>query len=76
MQDVPDNFGQNINPLTVEDLKKILHRTTLQAQLCTNPILVSVEELQKVVADITRDKVNPQEPSSHIPTVTSGQPME
>ena len=48
MQDVPDNSGWNINPLTTEDLKKILHQTTLQAQLCTNLVLVSVEELQKV----------------------------
>ena len=30
-QDVPDTFGQNINPLTIEDLKKILHQTSLQA---------------------------------------------
>ena len=45
VQGFPDTFGQNINPLTVEDLKKILHQTSLQAQLCTNPILVSVEEL-------------------------------
>ena len=76
VQDVPENFVQNINPLTAEDLKRILHQTTLQDQLCTNPVLVSVEELQKVVADITRDKVNPQEPPSHIPTNISGQPME
>ena len=31
VQDIPDTYGQNINPLTTEDLKKILHQTTLQA---------------------------------------------
>ena len=62
IKDVPDNFGQNTNPLTTEDLKKILDQTTLRAQLYNNPILVSVEELQKVVANLTRDKVNPKEP--------------
>ena len=45
VQDVPDTSGQNINPLIVEDLKKILHQTTLQSQLCTNLVLLSVEEL-------------------------------
>ena len=74
MQDVLDNFGQNINPLNVEDLKKILDQTTLQAQLCNNLVLVSVDELQKVVANLTRDKVNPQEPPFDIPLATSGQP--
>ena len=40
--------------MTVEDLKKNLDKSTLQAKLCENPILVSVEELQKVVIDVTR----------------------
>ena len=44
VQDVPDTSSQNINPLIVEDLKKILHQISLQAQLCTNLVLVSVEE--------------------------------
>ena len=39
-----------------------------------NPVLVSVDELQKVVADIIRDKMNTQEPPSTIPLVTSDQP--
>ena len=43
--DVPDNSGQNINPLTTKDLKKIVYQTTLQAQLCNNPVLVTLEEL-------------------------------
>ena len=76
VQDVPNNSGKNINPLNAKDLKKILDQTTLQAQLCNNPVLVSVEELQKVVADLTRDKVNPQEPPFDIPSATSGQPIE
>ena len=37
---------------------------------------MSVEELKKNIANITRDKVNPQEPPSHIPIATSGQPKE
>ena len=58
VKDFPDSSAQNINPLTVEDLKKILDQSTLQARLCDNPVLVNVDELHKVVADITRDKVN------------------
>lgn len=76
VQDVPDTSGQNVNPLTIEDLKKILHQITLQAQLCANLVLVSVEELQKVVAMITKEKVNPKDPPSHTKTSTSGQPQE
>ena len=48
----------------------------MQSKLCTNPILVSVEELQKVVAEITKEKVNTQESPSQTPTATSGQPQE
>ena len=51
IKDVLDNSAMNINPLTTEDLSKILHQSTLQAQLCTHPILVSVYELQKVVEE-------------------------
>ena len=76
VQDFPNTSGQNINPLTTEDLKKILHQTTVQAQLCTNPVLVSVEEWKKAIDKITRDKVNSQEPTSHIQTTTSGQPQD
>ena len=53
----------------------MLDQSTLQEQLCNNPVLVSVDELQKVVADITKDKVNTQEPPFVIPTATSGQPI-
>ena len=44
VKDVPDNSGQKINPLTIEDLKKILDQSTLQAQLCNNLVLVSVDD--------------------------------
>ena len=37
--------------------------------------MVSVEELQKVVTEVTRDKVNPQEPPSFIPSVTQVQTL-
>ena len=60
VKDVPDITGQNVNPLTIEDLKKILHQTTLQAHFCTIHVLVSVDELQKVVAKITKEKVKPK----------------
>ena len=73
IKDVPDSSSQNINPLTVEDLKKILDQSILQARLCENLVLVSFYELQKVVDDITRDKVNTQEPPSTIPSATSDQ---
>ena len=76
VKDVPDTSGQNINPLNAEDLKKILHQTTLQSELCTNPVLVSVEELQRAMAEIKKKKVNPQEPPSQISTATTDQPTE
>ena len=56
---VPNKSCQNINPLIAKDLNKILDQYTQQAKLCTNPVLVSVDELQKEVANSTRDKVHP-----------------
>ena len=76
IQDVLDTSSPNVNPLTIEDLKKIIHQTSIEAQLCNNEILVSVEELQKVVAEITKEKVNPQEPPSHTTIDTSGKLQE
>ena len=73
VKDVLDIFSQNINPLTTNDLKRILDQSTQQSKLCSNHVLVSVNELQKVVADTIRDKVNPQEPPFIISTATSGQ---
>ena len=35
-----------------------------------------MEELEKAIVEITKEKVNPQEPPSHIPTPISGQPQE
>ena len=71
VKDVSNTLAQNINPLTSEDLKKILDQSTLQANLCDNPILVSVEELQKAVTKVTREKVKTQEPTYVIPSATS-----
>ena len=73
--DVPDTSAQNINPLTAEDLKKILDQSTKQALLSADPVLVSMDELQKLVESTVKDKVNPQEPPSNIFTATSGQPQ-
>ena len=56
-------------------MKNILDQSRLQAKLCANPILINVEELQKVVTEVTRDKVNTQEPPSTIPLVTGDQPF-
>lgn len=75
IKDVSDASTQNINPLIADDLKKILDQSTLRAQLCRNLVLVSVEELQKVVTKVIRDKVNTQEPPSVIPLVTLVQPL-
>ena len=47
IKDVSDNVPQNINPLIEEDIKKILLDSTTKAQLCSHPILVSVDELKK-----------------------------
>ena len=45
IKDVADTSCQNINPSIVEDLSKILDQSTQLAQLCSSPILVSVDEL-------------------------------
>ena len=47
IKDVSNLTAQKINPLTEEDLKKILDQSTLQAKLCDNLVLVSVDEIQK-----------------------------
>ena len=64
VKDVIDTSCQNINPLIVEDLSKILDQSIQQARLCTNLMLVNVDEIHKVVADPSRVKVEPQEPPS------------
>ena len=62
IKDVVETLSQNINSLTIEDLTKILDQATQHAQICENPILVSVEELQKSVDNIKKGEVPPQEP--------------
>ena len=60
--DVSGTSFQNINPLTAKELSKILDQSTQQARLCTNPLLDSVDENNKVVEDPSRVKVKTQEP--------------
>ena len=48
--------------MAVEDLTKILDQSTQQARLCSSPILVSVDELQKSVEKSKEVKVQTQEP--------------
>ena len=76
VKDVSDHISQNINPLTKEDLKKILDQSTLQAKLCDNLVLVSVDELQKIVTDSTMKEVNTQRPPTITPQVTNVQPLD
>ena len=69
IKDVFDTSCQNINPLTIEDLTKILDQTTLRAQLCTSLIMVSVDDLQKSVDKLKEAKVSPQEPPQITQTI-------
>ena len=62
IKDVIDTSFQNINPLTKEDLTKILDQSTQALRLCSSPILVSVDELQKSVVESKEVKVQTQEP--------------
>ena len=48
--------------MTTEDLTKILDQSTQETRLCTSPILVSVDELQKLVEASKDVKVQTQEP--------------
>ena len=54
--------------MIAEDLTKILDQSTQVARLCTRPILVSVDELQKSVVDSKEVKVQIQEPTSIVQT--------
>ena len=51
VKDVTETVPQNINPLTIEDLKKILDQSIDKATFCKNIILVSEEEYQKALFD-------------------------
>lgn len=64
IKDVINTSCQNINPLTVEDLTKILDQSTQATRLCSSQILVSIDELQKVVIKSKEVKVKTQEPPS------------
>ena len=75
MKDVLDKSIQNINPLTIEDFKKIFDQSTLQERLCEHLVLVSMDELKKEIANITREKKNTQEPPIAILIATSAQPL-
>ena len=76
VKDVSNLIAQNINPLTEEDLKKILDQSTLYTKLCDNPILVSVDELQKIMTNTKREDVNTQEPPTITHQVTCVQPLD
>ena len=62
IKDVIDTSCQNINPLTIEDLTKILDQSTQKAQLCSNLVLVSIDELKKLIVQLKEVKVQTQEP--------------
>ena len=62
IKDVLDTSKKNVNPLTKEDLKKILIEYTIKTQLCTHPVLVRVEKIEKVELASIREK--PQETSN------------
>lgn len=64
-----DTSATNINPLTAEDLAKILDQSTVAAKLWSNPILVSVDELKNTVAKTQAVKVKTQEPPLTIQTI-------
>ena len=48
INDVFNNIVENINPLIEDDLKRILQDSNLAAKLCTNPILINTDEINKV----------------------------
>ena len=57
IKDVLDTSEKNVNPLTEEDLKKILIDYTTTTQLCTHPILGRVEKIEKVEPGSIREKL-------------------
>ena len=66
IKDVVETSTTNINPLIAEDLAKILDQSTLATKLCSNVILVNVDELKNTVAKTQVVKVKTQEPPSTI----------
>ena len=71
VKDVFDLTIQNINPLMDKDLKKILDQSRLQAKLCDNPVLVSVDEIHKSMTNTIREELKTQEPPTITPQVTN-----
>ena len=57
IKDVSDTITQNINPLTEEDLKKILVESTTQEKLCEHHVLVSVDEIEKANKAFAREEI-------------------
>ena len=66
IKDVTNMSIQIIKPLTTKHLSKILDQSTQAVRLCTSPILVNVDELQKLVEKLKEVKVPPQEPPKTI----------
>lgn len=61
IKDVFNTVIQNINHLTKEDMKNILVDSTTKAQLCSHPILVGVDEIEKEDMASVGDKTQKQE---------------
>ena len=68
IKDVTNTTSQNVNPLTTEDLTKILDQSTQLAQLCSSFIFFSVDELHKLVEKLKEVKVSSQDPPKTIQT--------
>ena len=48
IDNIPSNSTQNVNPLSEEDIKKLELESTNTVIPCANPILVRIDESQKV----------------------------
>lgn len=56
IKDVSDNTTHSINPFIEEDIKKILVDSTTKEKLCSHPILVNVDEIEKAKLASTKEK--------------------
>ena len=54
--DIPDNSTHNVYLLSEEDIKKLLQESTNNVILCTNRILVRINESQKVEIASTEEQ--------------------
>lgn len=66
IKDVSDNTMHNINPLTEDYLKRILQDSNLATKLCTNPVLISTDKIDKAS---TGEKQNTD--TSSVPLISS-----